>query len=124
MSAVPLLFSERMQQAILSGHKCCTTRRTKKAEPGDWFEIGGETFRILDIRPAPLYSVRDTLFRLEGCTSPDDFECLWRSLHGGAFSPLLVCWVHFFVRFPIPYEILEADREAAALAAEDQEVDA
>lgn len=111
-----------MQRAILNGHKCCTTRLSKKCEPGDWFHLGGETFRILDIRPAPLYSVRDTLFRLEGCTSPDDFECLWRSLHGGAFSPLLVCWVHFFVRFPIPYEILEADREAAALAAEDQGV--
>jgi len=124
MSAVPLLFSERMQRAILNGHKCCTTRLSKKCEPGDWFHLGGETFRILDIRPAPLYSVRDTLFRLEGCTSPDDFELLWRSLHEGAFPALRVCWVHFFVRFPIPDEILEADREAAAIAAEDQEVDA
>jgi len=122
MTAIPLLFSERMQQAILSGHKCCTTRRTRKGDPGDWFTIDGETFRILDICPMHLWRVRDLFFLLEGCTSKYDFERLWRSLHGGVFEEYDICWVHFFVRFPIPYEIIEADREAAALAAEDQEV--
>jgi len=125
MSLITLPFAERMKQAILSGQKCCTTRYSKKGDPGDWFFVGGEAFRILDVQLAPLPMVRDIFYRLEGCSSPDDFECLWRSLHGGAFPPLQACWVHFFVRFPIPAEIIAADTEAAReadrVASEDRE---
>lgn len=112
MVTINLSFSERMASAALSGQKCCTTRLSKKGDPGDWFDIDGKTFRILDVRPVPLWSVRDTLYRLEGCTSPDDFECLWRSLHDGNYPALRVCYVHFFVRFPISDEIIEAEAPA------------
>lgn len=118
MAIIDLPFTKSMQQAILSGRKCCTTRRSPKGYNGDCFIVGGETFRILDTCPLPLWRIRDLYFLLEGCTSKEHFECLWRYLHGGAFEEHAICWVHFFVRFPIPDEILEADREAA----EDQEV--
>lgn len=110
---IDLPFSERMRRAVLNGRKCCTTRRTRKGDPGDWFALDGETFRILDICPLPLWRIRDLYFLLEGCTSKEHFECLWRYLHGGAFEEHAICWVHFFVRFPIPDEILEEDREGA-----------
>jgi hypothetical protein len=121
MPLIDLPFSERMKQALLSGRKSCTTRRTRKGDPGDWFEIDGETFRILDVHEAPLRMVRDVLYRLEGCTSPNDFECVWRSLHDGVFPGFGRVHVHFFTRFPIPDEIIAADmgaREAERVAAE------
>lgn len=103
-------FSYEMYGAISQGKKVCTTRSEKKGEIGDLFVIAGKAYRIVDVRPMPLWEVGDTLYRQEGCSSPAAYRDLWRRLHQGRFSAEQTYYVHWFARIEEPIiETQEAD---------------
>lgn len=97
-STITLLFSEEMTEAVLEGRKVLTSRRTCKGATGDTFEIRGSQYRLVDVFRCELRNVRDTLFRLEGCDSPEQFEQVWRGLHGGEFPETDRLYVHAFAK--------------------------
>lgn len=65
MSLINLKFSPEMEELILQGKKCCTTRDEKKGEVGDVFRVGNRLYRIIQLT---LYDVSEIspLYRLEG----------------------------------------------------------
>lgn len=101
MAPITIRFSPGMCDAVWYGRKVCTSRREKKGNPGDWFYMNGAVYRLVDVFSAMLWTVKNTLFKLEGCASPEDFEFLWRSLHDGEFDESVSVWVHFFAPAPL-----------------------
>lgn len=99
MGEVQIRFSPEMAYAAIAGHKCCTSRREMKGDPGDEFDIGGIRFRLLDVLTMPVRDITEKLYRLEGFKS--HFTCS-QTLHylypGMSGSDSL--WVHFFARCP------------------------
>lgn len=97
MSRITLRFSPAMAIAACYGVKCCTTRRDKKAEPGDEFSIGGFRFRVLEVLQIPLHRVAGELYRLEGFECPSDCAAAIRVFYP-ELEPISPVWVHFFAR--------------------------
>lgn len=112
MAHIEIPFSYEMAIAAANGWKIATTRSERKGEIGDTFIIpyprddefyeAGDAceFRIIDVFQIHLRSVKAAYHRLEGCSSPEEFEKLWRSLHRGHFTEDKVYWIHFFARCP------------------------
>jgi hypothetical protein len=99
MAEIDIQFSDEMAEAALNGQKICTTRSERKGEIGDTFQILGAKFILIDIWPATWITyVRDDLYRLEGCESPEEFERIWRALHRGRFKTNKDYVIHFFGR--------------------------
>lgn len=98
MGHVSIPFSREMRQAIVQGRKCCTTRCGVVCDIGDTFLVASKTYRVLCIEKRPLKTVRNQLFRMEGCESPPEFETLWRRLHRGCFSADSLFYVYWFAR--------------------------
>lgn len=99
MTRIELKFSPEMAIAACYGTKCCTSRIEKKGERGDWFEIGGFQFRLLDVVRMPFHRVVSELYRLEGFESPADCVNTIRGFYP-ELEPVMPVWVHFFARLP------------------------
>lgn len=65
MSLIKLKFSPEMEELVLQGKKCCTTRDEKKGEVGDVFRVKDRLYRIILVS---LYDVSSIpiLYQLEG----------------------------------------------------------
>lgn len=63
--------------------------------PSSW--TGGEC-RVVDVFRCELSNIRDTLYRLEGCGLPDEFEELRRKLHDDEFPGDIRVFVPVFAR--------------------------
>ncbi len=112
MAEKTIPFSYDMALAACQGWKVATTRSERKGSPGDrffipyprdddFFDCGDAIeFHILDVYPINLQLVKDKFFRLEGFTSPGEFEGVWRSLHRGHFTTDKGYFIHFFARCP------------------------
>ena len=49
MALIKLKFSPEMEELVLQGKKCCTTRDEKKGEIGDIFRVKDRLYRILQV---------------------------------------------------------------------------
>ena len=99
MTEIDIPFSREMAIAAIEGRKIATTRSEPKGKVGDTFKIPdprpgrghlqgafNPKFRLLDIFPVNLSTVKCEYYRLEGFDSPEDFEKTWRALHRGHFT--------------------------------------
>lgn len=94
MALINLKFSPEMEELILQGKKCCTTRDEVKGDSGDIFVVKNRVYRIISVWGDELLNI-SSLFHLEGFYSTDEFlDCLYM------FYPELdeTCdvWIHFF----------------------------
>ncbi len=104
MTLITIPFSPEMTRAILDGYKCCTTRSKRYGNPGDRFQLEGQTYRILDIKKHTLIHISSQLYRLEGFVSEDEFIAFWKHLHRGNYNPWIQYNVHFFARVMQPLQ--------------------
>jgi len=81
MSRKRIPFQYRFRSPLLSGVKSCTSRPRKMASVGDTFEAFGATFEVVLVERLTLLTIREELWREEGCASPADFEAIWCLLH-------------------------------------------
>lgn len=95
MTLITLAFAPSMEDAILQGKKCCTTRKTKKGEVGDIFLVKDRLYRICHIHSCLLYSARDAYYDADGFVFPGDLQEFWE-LNVGPFSPSQIVYLHFF----------------------------
>lgn len=93
-----LAFSPDMAYKVLTGRKICTTRRERHGRIGDYFELHGAKYEILDIWTIRLKDVKRWFFACEGFSCPDAFERKWRDLHDGRFDEHRLHYVHWFGR--------------------------
>ncbi|GEM_PF-1651759 len=98
MPVIPLAFAPEMEELIIQGKKCCTSRHERKGDIGDLFLVKDRLYRIVHIHSCALYSVRDAYYNAEGFSSPEEFQQFWdrlypkRSLHRDS----QILYVHFF----------------------------
>ncbi len=81
MGLVSIAFSRRNREAIIKGVKRCTSRRTPKAVAGDMFQVLGGVYRVTRVEERRLRDVAETLYELEGYSSPEEFMRDWCRLH-------------------------------------------
>lgn len=73
MSLINLKFSPEMEELILQGKKCCTTRDEKKGEAGDLFVVGTRVYRIIQINECDL-NYASVMANAEGFNNDIEFE--------------------------------------------------
>jgi hypothetical protein len=106
MAQIEIPFSREMVIAAIEGRKVATTRSERKGEIGDTFSLDDprpyffnrSTFRLIEIMAVDLETVKNLYFRLEGCSSPEEFERVWRALHRGHFTTGKLYFMHIFGR--------------------------
>jgi hypothetical protein len=95
-------FHPDMAEALRNGRKCCTTRREKLGEPGDWWEKGDGSYalyRIVEVRYVPFGVIASQFHRLEGFESQAAFESFWMRIHRGHLPASDdMRWLHFIAR--------------------------
>ena len=72
MTLINLKFSPEMEELILQGKKCCTTRDEIKAESGDVFRVRNRLYRIVGIQIDD-YEFIDRYYNLDGFNSVDEY---------------------------------------------------
>jgi len=95
MTLITLAFAPEMEDAIIAGKKCCTTRREKHGEVGDLFVVRDRVYRICHIHHCLLYSARDGYYDAEGFEFPGDFEEFWAT-NVERFDHSKIVHLHFF----------------------------
>ncbi len=100
MVDIEIPFSREMAEAALAGRKIATTRSIIYGDPGDIFSIEGVRFMLVEVMPVPMYEVRARFYRLEGFSSPEEFEQTWRDLHRNVWRRDSFRYTHFFARCP------------------------
>ncbi|HWG92409.1 MAG TPA: hypothetical protein VNZ52_16300 [Candidatus Thermoplasmatota archaeon] len=97
MAPVRLPFQERWRPLVLSGVKTTTVRTKAYGQAGDTFEVEGRRFELVEVRALPLREARDTWWREEGMTGPEEFERVWTENHPTrGFNPTHSVWLHRF----------------------------
>jgi len=71
-SLINLKFSPEMEEAVIIGKKCCTTRREQKGDVGDLFIVRDRMYRIVGIEDDDLDYIA-TWHQLEGFETPEGF---------------------------------------------------
>ena len=93
MTLINLKFSPDMEQAVIEGRKCCTTRMAQKGNVGDTFLVRDRVYRIVSI----LYVLADEIYEfamLDGFSNPSDYVSRLRELYNLKSGYILT--VHFF----------------------------
>jgi hypothetical protein len=85
-----------MQSKVFGGWKCCTTRTRIHGNPGDIFDIGGQTYRITQVMETYLDIVAEELYHAEGFDNPQGFITFWETAKKTRWNPDTAVFVHFF----------------------------
>lgn len=93
MTLITIKFSPDMEQAIIEGRKCCTTRNQLKGEIGDTFLVRDRIYQIVDILYV-LTSEISVFAILDGFSGPDDYISRLWELYDLTDDTILA--VHFF----------------------------
>jgi len=96
MTLIALKFSPDMEDAIISGKKCCTTRDEVKGNPGDMFVVRDRLYQIVDVLPVHVSGefLRGN-FRIEGFKTSFNFTDTLSEIYPNLKFGDLV-YVHFF----------------------------
>jgi hypothetical protein len=93
---INLLFADGPRRKLLYGKKITTFRPSCKGRPGDHFFVDGHKFVIVDIMPTTLDRVMTFFYRLEGCSTTDEFVQEWGECYPGKqIDPDLAGFLHF-----------------------------
>lgn len=90
MALINLKFSPEMEELILQGKKCCTTRDDKKGDTGDIFVVGNRVYRIIEIEEICI-DVGVSFYKQEGFESSMKYRDCIKFIYPGA-SRLYLHW--------------------------------
>lgn len=94
MTIINLKFSPEMEELVLQGKKCCTTRDEQKGEVGDAFVVGNRVYRILQIDECDLESA-SVMFHSEGFESDIAYTNTIIDIYPD-LCPDYTVYIHFF----------------------------
>jgi hypothetical protein len=96
LALINLKFSPEMEELILQGKKCCTTRDERKGEIGDTFRVGNRIYRIIQVSSHDVSGIAH-LYRLEGFEFRHHFLKTIEEIYPDIYdSGDNVVYVHFF----------------------------
>jgi hypothetical protein len=89
-------FKERFREPMLNGTKIMTSRTKRYGREGDYFNAFGRTFALTCVQAMPFSFIVNN-WRIEGCSSKEDFLAVWKEIHPRkALNPQDMFWVHSF----------------------------
>lgn len=94
MTLINLKFSPEMEQAIMEGKKCCTTRDEPKGDVGDIFILNCRAYRLIRIESMDVNCVPQ-YYDLEGFDHEFEFVDILNAIYPYLTIGSTV-WVHFF----------------------------
>ena len=95
MTQINIPFKKEFKDVILSGQKNMTSRNKRYGEIGDTFEAFGKIFILTSIYRRTLGDVKSNFWYSEGCSSPEDFERIWKEINPRkGFQPNQTIWLH------------------------------
>ena len=94
MTLINLKFSPEMEQAILDGRKCCTTRDEKKGQLGDIFVVKNRLYRIIQIDECDLIYA-SVMANAEGFNTDIEFEDCMMDIYPDLSLDSTV-YIHYF----------------------------
>lgn len=100
MTIINLKFSPDMEEAIMEGRKCCTTRDKRKGEIGDLFVIKDRVYRLTDIQEVDSLDIQ-YCHRNDGFENVTNYMEKLHNLYPDKFKdlmgePIPVLYVHYF----------------------------
>jgi len=99
MALINLKFYPEMEEQILQGKKCCTTRDEKKGEPDDVFRVGNRIYRILQISSYDVSGIAH-LYKLEGFEYRHHFLKAIEEIYPNIYDRCdNIVYAHFFAYF-------------------------
>jgi hypothetical protein len=78
--------NDRTIQAVAAGEMTQIHRGKQYADEGDWFEIDGDRFEVVDVTERTLGDVTDEDARREGSPDLDAYRRRMKRAHGGDFE--------------------------------------
>lgn len=81
MTKIEIPFNKWSEERLETGMKFATSRNKPYGKPGDTFSHDGFEYTLELIVKLPLWFIRDYLYDTEGCSSPKDFEDIWKWIH-------------------------------------------
>ena len=78
--------NDRTIEAVVAGEMTQIHRGKQYADEGDWFEIDGDRFEVVDVTERTLGDVTDEDARREGSPDLDAYKRRMERAHGGDFE--------------------------------------
>lgn len=98
---IELEFDEQMTSAVMEGRKCCTLRMEPHGSAGDTFEVGGRTYRILQILQTQMWLAELDFCGAAGFGKPAELRDAYQKQHNlQKLDGEMTVFVHFFARVP------------------------
>lgn len=94
MTPINLKFSPEMEERIISGWKCCTTRDEVKGSPGDTFTVRDRLYRIIQVDECDMFYA-SVMAHAEGFESDIAFEEYLYSIYPHLVDETTV-YIHYF----------------------------
>lgn len=98
MTIINLKFSPEMEELVLQGKKCCTTRDEQKGEVGDLFRVKDRMYRIIQVDESDLlYS--SAMANAEGFKSDIEYLDCMSEIYPDLDPDLVECspvFIHYF----------------------------
>lgn len=95
---VKIPFLERFREPMLNDTKTMTSRTKIYGGKGFWFEAFDRWF-IIDSVDAQPFKIIKLQWKMEGCSSEEDFLSVWKQIHPRkTFTPNELLFVHRFHR--------------------------
>jgi hypothetical protein len=91
-----LPFRKAFEGAIRAGRKTATSRTERYGQPGERLRTDFGLILLTEVAQMELGEIKRTLWREEGCSNPEHFEGIWRTLHRGTWDARRIVWLHRF----------------------------
>jgi len=88
-------FDSGFEDAMLGEIKTATSRTYQIGDVGDTFKAFGAIFEITQVCTAKLGDVANYNYRVEGCSSTEEFIRIWKRIYRW-FNPNYIVWFHRF----------------------------
>ncbi len=89
------LTSDELENILKEG-----TRHVFRSAPlgraWDTFNVNGKRYELIDVSERSTGTVASMYYRLENCSSPEEFIRSWKASHAGSWKPEQMLYIHWF----------------------------
>jgi hypothetical protein len=89
------LTSDELENIINEG-TCHIFRSAPLGRAWDTFHANGKRYEIIDVSERSAGSIARMYYRLENCSSSEDFIHRWKKSHSGGWEPERMVYIHWF----------------------------
>jgi hypothetical protein len=96
ITTVNLHLTQEEEKRILNEGTRHVFRDAPMARAWDTFQVDGRRYEIIDVSERSLNTIADRYYRMEHCSSPDEFIRAWKAGNSGRWDPERMLYIHWF----------------------------